>query len=49
MYSVRSDPLPWERLRTKVQGPEATEEGQRRRSRRRSPRAREKEADTGFK
>jgi hypothetical protein len=31
MYSVRSDPLTWERLRTGVRGPEATEEGRRRR------------------
>jgi hypothetical protein len=31
MYSVGSDPLPWERLRTGVQGPDATEEGRRRR------------------
>jgi hypothetical protein len=29
MYLVRSDLLPWERLRTGVRGPEAMEEGRR--------------------
>jgi hypothetical protein len=29
MYSVRSDPLPWEMLRTGVRGPEVMEEGRR--------------------